>query len=33
MIVQRVRVRVAELVQELRRAFDVREEEGHDACW
>jgi len=31
MLVERIRVSVSEFVQKLRRAFDVREEEGHDA--
>ena len=31
MLVERIRVRVPKLVQELRRPFDVREEKGHDA--
>jgi hypothetical protein len=31
MLVERIRVSVPEFVQKLRRAFDVREEEGHDA--
>jgi hypothetical protein len=30
MFMQRVRIGVAELMEELRRPFDVREEEGHD---
>jgi hypothetical protein len=31
MLVKRIRVRVSELVQELRRPFDVRKEKGHAA--
>jgi len=31
MLMERIRVSVSEFVQKLRRAFDVREEKGHDA--